>query len=122
MKVKSFFCTLQCSKTMFRDISFFTGSGASICGEDQNFGGVSKGGPVFFSVCQRGILAFFEGHRGGLEFFSKMGTLDFCAFGAISYQDNYSMDIFHNNYSNQGPMVQHFKAEYISKLCQNTAL
>ena len=60
---------------IIKELSFFTGRGPSVCGGTRIFWGSQRGGGPFFSV----------GQRGGPKFFPKMGTLNFRAFGAISY-------------------------------------
>ena len=52
------------------------------------FFGVVKGGDQFFFSGSKGGPKFFEGHRGGDQNFfprSEDGTLNFHAFGTISY-------------------------------------
>ena len=55
-------------------------------GGGPEFFGVVKGEDQFFFSGSKGGSEFFEGHRGGHQnFFPKMGTSNFCSFGAISH-------------------------------------
>ncbi len=49
----------------FRELSFFTRRGASVCGGDQNFFGWSEGGGQFFTGSKGGTRTFPLGQMGG---------------------------------------------------------
>ena len=63
---------------ILRGLSFFTRRGAVCLWGDQNFCSIQRGGPVFFSVGQRGRAEFFEGHRGVARIFSQDGDFNLC--------------------------------------------
>ena len=66
-------------------IIFYREGGPSVCGEDQNFWGWSKGGTSFFSVGQRGGDRIFWGSKRG---------------GTKKFFSNFVLRLWHNSFLN----------------------
>ena len=54
-------------RQFFRELSFFTGRGASVCGGTRIFWGVQRGEPVFFFTKSKGEPEFLPVVKGGSQ-------------------------------------------------------